>query len=105
MVDRRVWSLMVVVMVLYVGVSVRLGYRERLSVQHVLEEARESCPDELADVDPDTATYLVSDSLPTVSDSIHTVRHGKRDGHVAPAGVPGARDARHRPCRAPAAAA
>ena len=52
-----------------VGVSVRLGYRERLSVQHVLEEARESCPDELADVDPDTATYLVSDSIPTV-------RHG-----------------------------
>jgi KUP system potassium uptake protein len=49
------------------GLAVTLGYRERLDVRHVLEAAREQHPDELADVDPDTATYLLSDSIPLVA--------------------------------------
>ena len=47
-----------------VGVSVALGYRERLDVEHVLAEAREQEPDRLAGVDPATATYVVSDPHP-----------------------------------------
>jgi KUP system potassium uptake protein len=50
-----------------VAVSVRLGYRERLSVQHVLDEAKKSCPEELGDVDPRTATYFLSDSIPSLA--------------------------------------
>ncbi|GAA1915238.1 potassium transporter Kup [Nocardioides marmoribigeumensis] len=49
------------------GLSVTLGYRERLSVQHVLECAIEQHPEALRGVDPGEATYLVSDSIPLVA--------------------------------------
>ncbi len=48
------------------GVSVTLGYRERLDVRHVLECAREQHPQDLDGLDPDTATYLLSDSIPRI---------------------------------------
>lgn len=50
------------------GVSVTLGYRERLSVQRVLAAARERDRERL-DIDPDEATYLLSDSIPRLSRS------------------------------------
>jgi KUP system potassium uptake protein len=49
------------------GLSVTLGYRERLSVQHVLSCALEQYPDQLEGVDADEATYLLSDSKPLVA--------------------------------------
>jgi KUP system potassium uptake protein len=55
------------------GVSVVLGYRERLVAEHVLNEARRQEPDLLDDIDPDRATYLVSDPIPRLA----------RDGEMA----------------------
>ncbi len=49
------------------SVDVTLGYRERLDVRHVLHEACEQERDLLCDVDPDHATYFVSDALPRLS--------------------------------------
>ena len=49
------------------GLAVTLGYRERLSVTHVLQCAVEQHPEELDGVDPDEATYLLSDSIPLVA--------------------------------------
>lgn len=49
------------------GVDVTLGYRERLSVQHVLEAACEADPGRFRDVDPAEATYLLSDSIPRLA--------------------------------------
>jgi KUP system potassium uptake protein len=56
-----------------VGVDVTLGYRERLDVGHVLDVACRRSPDALADVDPDTATYVVSQPIPRIT----------RDGRMA----------------------
>ena len=50
-----------------VGLSVTLGYRERLEVKHVLECAIEQHPEQLDGVDPEEATFLLSDSIPLVS--------------------------------------
>jgi KUP system potassium uptake protein len=50
-----------------IGVAVTLGYQERLSVQHVLEAARESEPERLGDLDPGEASYFVSDSIPALT--------------------------------------
>ena len=55
------------------GVTVTLGYRERLSMQHVLDEACRQDPRRLRGVDPDTATYVLSDSIPRLA----------RDGRMA----------------------
>jgi KUP system potassium uptake protein len=60
------------------GLSVTLGYRERLSVQHVLEAAREKYPDELDHLDPDEATYLLSDSTPRVARDCDMARWRQR---------------------------
>ncbi len=50
-----------------VGVEVTLGYRERLDVRHVLEEACEQEHAALAGVDPDTARYFVSSPIPRLT--------------------------------------
>jgi KUP system potassium uptake protein len=50
-----------------VGVAVALGYQERLSVQHVLGEARKSEPERLRDLEPEHATYFLSDSIPQLT--------------------------------------
>jgi KUP system potassium uptake protein len=46
-----------------VGVSVVLGYRERLDVHHILGEAVKREPDLLGDLDPRKATYVVSEPV------------------------------------------
>jgi KUP system potassium uptake protein len=43
-----------------VGVAVTLGYRERLDVEHILHEASEAEPGLLAELDPDTALFVVT---------------------------------------------
>lgn len=53
-----------------VGVDVVLGYRERLDVNHVLQRAIEKEPEILGGIDPDEATYCVSEAIPRLS------RHG-----------------------------
>jgi KUP system potassium uptake protein len=50
-----------------VGVDVVLGYRERLDVHHILEEAVRTEPDLLEDLDPRRALYVVSDPIPQLS--------------------------------------
>jgi KUP system potassium uptake protein len=50
-----------------VGIDVALGYRERLDVRHVLSEARDHAPEELAQVDPDSVRFVVSDEIPRIS--------------------------------------
>ena len=50
-----------------VGVTVTLGYRERLSAQHVLTEACEQEPRSFAGVDVESARYLVSEPIPQLS--------------------------------------
>jgi KUP system potassium uptake protein len=50
-----------------VGVSVVLGYRQRLDVHHILAEAVRSEPDLLGDLDPRSALYVVSEPIPTLS--------------------------------------
>ena len=52
------------------AVDVALGYRERLDITHVLEEACEHEPEALSGVDPEEATYFVSEPIPRLS------RHG-----------------------------
>jgi KUP system potassium uptake protein len=52
-----------------VGVDVTLGYRERLDVRHFLGEACRDASGVLGDVDPDDATYFVSDPIPRLSHS------------------------------------
>lgn len=47
-----------------VAVEVTLGYRERLDVRHVLQDARERQPQALGAVDPDEALYVVSLPIP-----------------------------------------
>ena len=47
-----------------VGIRVVLGYRERLAVDHILEEAVRTQPDLLADFDPHQALYVVSEPIP-----------------------------------------
>jgi KUP system potassium uptake protein len=44
-----------------VGVSVVLGYRERLDVGHILHDAVEQEPDRLSGLDPDQAVFVVSE--------------------------------------------
>ncbi len=46
------------------AVEVTLGYRERLDVQHVLEEACREADGDLDAVDPRTARYVVSEPIP-----------------------------------------
>jgi KUP system potassium uptake protein len=46
-----------------IGVSVVLGYRERLDVGHILHDAAEQEPDALGKVDPDRALYVVSQPI------------------------------------------
>lgn len=43
-----------------IGVSVVLGYRERLDVVHILQDAAEQEPDTLGSVDPERVLYVVS---------------------------------------------
>jgi KUP system potassium uptake protein len=43
-----------------VGVAVALGYRERLDVGHILDDAIEAEPDLLSSLDPDRAIFVVS---------------------------------------------
>ena len=50
-----------------VGVSVTLGYRERLEAQHVLSEACHQEPDRLSGIDAASAVFLVSDPIPRAS--------------------------------------
>jgi len=50
-----------------VGVSVCLGYRDRLVAAHVLSEAVEQEPEALAGVDPESAVYLVSEPIPRLA--------------------------------------
>ena len=50
-----------------VGVSVTLGYRERLAAEHVLAEACEQRPDDLTGVDPASAAYFLSEAIPRLS--------------------------------------
>ncbi len=50
-----------------VGVSVTLGYRERLAAEHVLTEACEQRPDALSGVDPANAAYFLSEAIPHLS--------------------------------------
>jgi KUP system potassium uptake protein len=44
-----------------VGVSVVLGYRERLDVGHILRDALEQEPERLSSLDPDRAIFVVSE--------------------------------------------
>ncbi len=46
------------------AVEVTLGYRERLDVQHVLEEACKEASGSLDAIDPETARYFVSEPIP-----------------------------------------
>ena len=46
------------------AVEVTLGYRERLDVEHVLEEACREAGGDLDAVDPKTARYVVSEPIP-----------------------------------------
>jgi KUP system potassium uptake protein len=46
------------------AVEVTLGYRERLDVQHVLEEACREASGDLDAIDPETARYFVSEPIP-----------------------------------------
>jgi KUP system potassium uptake protein len=50
-----------------VGVAVTLGYRERLDAVQLLEKAVAQEPDQLGDLDPHAALYVVSDPLPRLS--------------------------------------
>jgi KUP system potassium uptake protein len=50
-----------------VGVSVTLGYRERLEAEHVLSEVLEQEPDRLAGIDAATALYIDSEPIPEKS--------------------------------------
>jgi KUP system potassium uptake protein len=50
-----------------VGVSVTLGYRERLDAEHVLAAACHQRPDRLSGIDATSALYLVSDPIPQAS--------------------------------------
>ncbi|WP_158604351.1 KUP/HAK/KT family potassium transporter [Nocardioides mangrovicus] len=50
-----------------VKVSMTLGYRDRLDAQSVLQRAVERSPKTLAGVDPDQATYFVSEPLPRLA--------------------------------------
>jgi KUP system potassium uptake protein len=50
-----------------VGVAISLGYRERLVAAHVLSRALQQAPEAMSGVDPETAVYLVSESLPRLS--------------------------------------
>jgi KUP system potassium uptake protein len=50
-----------------VGVSVTLGYRERLDAEHVLAAACHQRPDRLSGIDATAALYLVSDPIPQAS--------------------------------------
>jgi len=50
-----------------VGVSVTLGYRERLVAQHVLAQACEQRPHDLTGVDPANAAYFLSEAIPRLS--------------------------------------
>ncbi len=47
-----------------ISVDVTLGYRERLDVTHVLQEACEADPDGLSGVDPEEARYFLSEPIP-----------------------------------------
>jgi len=49
------------------AVEVTLGYRERLDVVHVLEQACEHEPEAMEGVDPDEAWYFVSDPIPRLA--------------------------------------
>ena len=49
------------------AVDVTLGYRERLDVEHVLEEACSSEPGVLSGVDPAEARYFLSDPIPQLN--------------------------------------
>ena len=50
-----------------IGVAVTLGYRDRLDAGHVLSEACRREPQRMEGVDPDRATYVVSEPIPQVS--------------------------------------
>ena len=52
-----------------VGVSVVLGYRERLDVEHVLSEACCREPELLRGVDASDTRYVVSEAIPSLSSS------------------------------------
>jgi KUP system potassium uptake protein len=49
------------------AVTVTLGYRERLDVIHVLEEACAAEPDALSGVDPKTARFFLSEPIPQLN--------------------------------------
>jgi KUP system potassium uptake protein len=61
-----------------VGVDVTIGYRERLDVAHVLDVACRRCPDALSDIDPDTATYVVSEPIPRITEDGRMARWRQR---------------------------
>ena len=60
------------------GLSVSLGYRERLDVEHVLDEACQQEPERLAGIDVATATFVVSDPIPQLAHDSSMARWRQR---------------------------